>query len=614
MAKSGKGSKIVVWALVGGLVAGLGGFGVTNFGSSLGNVGSVGKTPIPVDAYARALRGELDALSAQMGTTVSFADAAQMGIEQRALGQVVVGATLDNETGRIGVSVGDKSVAEQIMDIPAFKGTSGKFDRETYKFALDRAGLNESEFEDQLRRESARTFLQGAVAGAVKPSQDYINTLLTYIGQQRDVTYIVLNTKDMPTDQPLPTDAQVEAFYQEHIADFTLPERKAITYIEMTPSMLADSVEVDQAMLQQAYDDNKDKYYTPERRLVERLVYPDAETAAAAKTRLDAGEVTFEELAKERGLELADLDLGDVSLDDLDSAGETVFAAAADTVVGPLDSNFGPALFRVNAVLPEQVTTFEEAEPELREEFAIDRARRVIEQKAEELNDMLAAGATLEELASETEAKVGTIEYYDGLTSDIAGYPEFRDIAGALSNEDFPEIHQLNDGGIFAARVDGTLEPTPRPLDEVRDEVVLAWQTAEMQALLRAEAETVKAALEANNMATLDAYTIETAQHVGRGQMLPNTPAVLNAHIFEMEQDAIDLVDGEEKIAIVRLDGVSDPDMESEEVVQMRGFLEQQAASQTAEALFQAYLTALRDDAGVQLNQTAMNAVKAQFQ
>lgn len=614
MAKSGKGSKIVVWALVGGLVAGLGGFGVTNFGSSMGNVGSVGKTPIPVDAYARALRGELDALSAQMGTTVSFADAAQMGIEQRALGQVVIGATLDNETGRVGVSVGDKSVAEQIMDIPSFQGASGSFDRETYKFALDRAGLNENEFEEQLRRESARTFLQGAITGGVKPSQDYINTLLTYIGQQRDVTYIVLNTKDLPSNQPLPTDEQIEAFYQDHIADFTLPERKSITYIELTPSMLADTVEVDQAMLQQAYDDNQDKYHTPERRLVERLVYPDADAAAAAKTRLDAGEVTFEDLAKERGLELADLDLGDVDIDELDGAGQAVFAAEADTIVGPLDSAFGPALFRVNAVLPEQLTTFEEAEPELREEFAIDRARRVIEQKAEELNDMLAAGATLEELDAEIDAKLGTIEYYDGLTSDIAGYPGFREVAGALSDEDFPEVHQLNDGGIFAARVNGTLEPTPRPLDEVRDEVVLAWQSAEMQALLRAEAETVKAALEAGNMATLDAYTIETAQNVGRGQMLPNTPAVLNAHIFEMENGAIDLVEGEEKVAIVRLDAVSDPDMEAEEVVQMRGFLEQQAASQTAEALFQAYLTALRDDAGVQLNQTAMNAVKAQFQ
>ena len=300
--------------------------------------------------------------------------------------------------------------------------------------------------------------------------------------------------------------------------------------------------------------------------------------------------------------------------DDLDGAGEGVFAAEADSVVGPLDSNFGPALFRVNAILPEQSTSYEEAKPDLRDEFAIDRARRVIEQQAEDLNDMLAAGATLEEVAAETEATLGTIEYYDGLESDIAGYEEFRSVANGLTVDDFPEIHELSDGGIFAARVDGDLEPSPIPLEDVRAEVVLAWQTAEMMDQLRTRAEALQAALDAGDMAALDEVEIQTAENVGRGQMLPNTPASLNNHIFEMEEGAVDLVEGAEKVVIVRLDGVSDPDMESEEVTQMRGFLEQQAASQTAEALFQAYLEALRSDAGVQLNQAALNAVKAQFQ
>lgn len=614
MAKAGKGSKIVVWALVGGLVAGLGGFGVTNFGGSVGNVGTVGDTPIPIEAYSRALRGELDALSAQMGTAVSFADASAMGIEQRALGQVVIAATLDNEASDIGVSVGDTAVADQIFTIQAFQGSNGEFDREAYKFALDRAGLTEAEFESQLRRESARTFLQGAVTGGIQASDNYVNLLLNYIGQQRDVTYIVINSTSLPATQPMPTDEQIEAFYNEHIADFTLPARKGITYVELTPAMLVDTVELDEGILEQAYEDNKDKYFTPERRLVERLVFADTAAAEAAKARIDSGEATFEDLATERGLELADLDLGDVAQADLDAAGEGVFAAEADSVVGPLDSNLGPALFRVNAILPEQSVTYEEAKDELREEFAIDRARRVIEQKAEELNDMLAAGATLEELASETETTLGTIEYYDGLESDIAGYEEFRTIANGLTADDFPEIHELSDGGIFAARVDGDLEPSPIPLEDVRSEVVLAWQSSEMQAQLRTRAEGLKAALEAGDKAELDEVEIQTAENVGRGQMLPNTPATLNNHIFEMEEGVVDLVEGEEKVVIVRLDGVSDPDMESEEVTQMRGFLEQQAASQTAEALFQAYLEALRSDAGVQLNQAALNAVKAQFQ
>ena len=59
------------------------------------------------------------------------------------------------------------------------------------------------------------------------------------------------------------------------------------------------------------------------------------------------------------------MDLGDVRKIDLGRAGDAVFAAAAGDIVGPLDSAVGPALFRVNAVLAAQETTFEEALPEL---------------------------------------------------------------------------------------------------------------------------------------------------------------------------------------------------------------------------------------------------------
>ena len=52
-----KGKNTVVWVLMGMLVLGLGGFGVTNFsGGSTAGIGSVRETEIPATDYARALR------------------------------------------------------------------------------------------------------------------------------------------------------------------------------------------------------------------------------------------------------------------------------------------------------------------------------------------------------------------------------------------------------------------------------------------------------------------------------------------------------------------------------------------------------------------------------
>ena len=62
-------------------------------------------------------------------------------------------------------------------------------------------------------------------------------------------------------------------------------------------------------------------------------------------------------------LTLDDIDLGDVSKSDLGAAGEAVFALASPGIVGPFMSDLGPALFRMNAVLAAQNTTFDAAKP-----------------------------------------------------------------------------------------------------------------------------------------------------------------------------------------------------------------------------------------------------------
>ncbi|NCM98254.1 MAG: peptidyl-prolyl cis-trans isomerase, partial [Rhodobacterales bacterium] len=102
-----------------------------------------------------------------------------------------------------------------------------------------------------------------------------------------------------------------------------------------------------------------------------------------------------------RGLTLADIDLGDVSQSDLGAAGEPVFALTGPGVVGPLQSDLGPALYRMNAILAAQETSFDQARDQLVVEFQLDAARRAIGDRAEAINDALAGGATLEDLARE---------------------------------------------------------------------------------------------------------------------------------------------------------------------------------------------------------------------
>ena len=82
------GKSVVVWVLLAMLVLGLGGFGMTNFGGRTTAIGSVGETEISVNDYARALRDEMNAATAQIGRSFTIAEAKQMGLDRQVQGRM----------------------------------------------------------------------------------------------------------------------------------------------------------------------------------------------------------------------------------------------------------------------------------------------------------------------------------------------------------------------------------------------------------------------------------------------------------------------------------------------------------------------------------------------
>jgi peptidyl-prolyl cis-trans isomerase D len=609
----GKLSKTFIWILMGLLIVGLAGFGATSLTGTARSVATVGEKEVSTDAYLRSLRSEINAYAAQVGRAVPVSEAQSLGIDRQVLSQLVTARGLDNEAARIGLSVGDEVVAEQLLQVPAFQGPDGSFDREAYSFALRNQGLSEAEFEEQLRDDTARTVLQSAlIAGNTLPDT-YIDTLLAYTGETRDFTWARLSGSDLQTGLPEPTEAELREYYEDNIDRYTLPEQRDITYAWITPDMIVDTVEVDEEALRAAYEERSDQFNMPERRLVERLVFSTEEAAEEALDRLGE-DFSFQDLVADRGLEMPDVDMGDVTREALGDAADGVFAAETGEVVGPLPSNLGPALYRINAVLDAQSTTFEEARPDLRGALALGRARRVIETLAQSIDDELAAGATLEEIADTTEARLGQINWYPGAEGDIAGYDAFREAAAALENGDFPEVMQLGDGGIFAMRLNTIQPPAPQPLEDVIDQVRRGWDTREQTEQLMEQAKGLAASLaESSDFEDLGLNpNAETG--LGRNAQLADLPPSLLPAVFEMEDGETRTVAGTGEVLIVRLDAINPVDRSDADVEQLANALRNQASNSIAEDLFRAFAGDVQRRAGVEINQNAINAVHAAIQ
>ncbi|MBL3673755.1 SurA N-terminal domain-containing protein [Paracoccus sp. KCTC 42845] len=610
------GKSTIVWVLMGLMVLGLGGFGVTSFSGGSTSIGSVGDTTITADDYARALRNQMNAYQQQTGQPMSMAQAQAMGLPQAVQSQLVTAAALEEQARRIGVAVGDEKVRQTILEAPAFRGPTGSFDRAAYAEVLRRENLSEAEFEREVRTDEARLLIQRAVAGGVSAPEAAVETTAKWILERRDVSWRELTADMLPAPVAEPDEETLKAWHSANADRFTAPELRKITYVWLTPEILAPEVQLDEAALRAAYDANIDEYQRPERRLVSRLVFPSAEEAEAAKAQIDAGTAPFESFVIQRGLQPEDAELGEVAQADLGAAGEAVFGLEQPGVVGPLQTDLGPALFSVHAILDPVNIPFEEAQQDLRAEAALDRAARTIEDRMAEYEDLLAGGATLEQVAEETELQLGTIEWSAGATPEegsIAGYQAFRDRAAEATEADFPELASLDDGGVFALRLDEIVPPTLRPFEEVRDEVEADWRRAETHRQLLALAAEQRLTTEAAEGQPAPEWT--EVKDITRDGWIENAPADAVARAFAMaEPGEIEIVDADNRVILLRLDSVDQADLAGEDAQRITDAVGDRLEQSLQSDLFDYYARAVQREAGISLDQSAINAINAQVQ
>ena len=610
----GKTSKTLVWILMALLILGLGGFGVTNLSGAVRTVGDVDGKEITINEYARALQQEMRAVEGQTGQPITFAQAQEFGLDRAVLGRLVVSKGMAAEAERIGISIGDENLRRELLAIPAFQGLNGGFDRDAYSFAMDQAGMSEREFEDSVRADTARSLLQAAIISGVTVPASYAGSVINYVGEQRDFTWVRLGEDNLTRPVSEPTQEDIKAYYEANQDKYMIPATRQITFVWLSPEMIIDSVEVSEDTLRALYDERESEYIRPERRLVERLVFPDQDSAETARSQLDAGQTSFEALVQGRGFELADVDMGDISQDDLDEAGEDVFAAPIGAMAGPVETDLGPALFRINGILPALSVSFEDARPGLREELAAERARRVIEAQTGNVDDLLAAGATLEELAAESDMQLGTLDWHEGAEDAIAGYEGFRAAATAVTADDFPQVETLEDSGIFALRLDGETAAHPAPLEDVRSQVSTDWRAAKIEIRLNELVNRLKPRLEAGTDFTSFGFNaiVETAQD--RSAFVPGTPGGFMEQVFQMQPGEMRVIPDDGGLVLVRLDGVNTPAPDAPEIAAVADGITQQVSDSISQDIFEAYAQSLQSRFAVTINQQALNAVHAQMQ
>lgn len=614
--KKKMGTQIVTWGFVALLIAGLASFDISPFAGSITTIGSVGKQEVSADEYARAVENALNSLSQQAQAPISFTQAREFGIDRNVLESLFNQAALDGENVRVGISASDADVASEIQKISVFLGPDGKFDRETYRFVLEQNNITEASFEAGLRKTLARDMLASIIQTGYTSPETLTQILYDWAGETRDFSVLLLQKDILDQTVDEPSDDQLMSYYDDHKDQFMAPEMRKITYAGLFPEDNASADAINDQALRELYQTRIDEYVIAPSLLVERLVYPNQNDARSAKLRLDNNTITFEELVFERGLALEDVDMGIVTRDDFtNNVADALFSVTLPGIIGPLDTELGPALFRVNAILDAQETTLDEVRPELSQVLAEESGRRNIINRIEIINDLLIGGASLADLSKEQDMVLETINFIPDSFSNgrLSDSVAFQNAVMALNVGDFPQTVSLEDGSFVVVELEAIIPPAPMPFADVKDDIRALLMAEDAEKALVANADEIKRAVQSGQ--ALESFgEVTTQKGFARSDISNTLPREFSPILFAMQTPGkLELVKGDGVIAIVRLDQIIEApqtgNRADNEKAALMGALSQSIA---ADAL-SLYNTALISRAGIDVDVNAINTINNSF-
>src|SRR4029079_5846005 len=195
-----------------------------------------------------------------------------------------------------------------ITSDPNFKGVSGAFDPARFQATIRQVGYTEQRYVADQRKVSLRRQIANTITAGLEPPKTLIEALVRFQNEQRSIDYVKLDAAQAGTiDAPSPE--TLAAYFEDHKAQFRAPEYRKMSFALITPDEIGKWSTVSDEEARKIFDERKDKMGTPEKREVSQMVFPTMEEATTARNRITSG-LSYEDLAKERGLNPADTDLG----------------------------------------------------------------------------------------------------------------------------------------------------------------------------------------------------------------------------------------------------------------------------------------------------------------
>lgn len=527
----------VAKVLMGLLVASFAIWGIRDVGSGMGDAFArwtgfgpqdlvkIGDVVVSSEQFRKDLNNDLQRIAAQTGNALTVDDARRLGLDQQVLDRIIDGAVLDARAEDLKLFVSDQVIVADVAANPTFQDGKGNFDQNRFRQLLRQNGLEEATFLANERKNRLRRTLTDLGATGTTLPRTLTEAMARYRDETRDARYfsVVVNESDVPAA----SDADLKKQYEATPAAYTAPEYRTIAAMKVEPADVASKVQVTDEEIAASFEQRKADYFTPEKRTILQLGFPDVAKAEAAKKRIDGGE-DFMKIATEMGAKESDITFADKTKDDfLDpKIAEAAFSLAEGQVSPPVSGDLTTALLKVVKVTPEVQKQLADVRDDVANRLKLDKAKDEIQSIYDAVEDARAGQTKFEDIAAKSGIPFTLVPAVSAAGKDKDGkdvdMPSKTELLKAAFSSDVGienDALTLQDGYIWY-EVREVIPSALRPLEEVKAQVTKDYVASKLRELATAKA---KAMIDkAGNTTKLDTLagevgaTIQTVTGVKR--------------------------------------------------------------------------------------------------
>jgi peptidyl-prolyl cis-trans isomerase D len=337
------------------------------------------------------IRAQMPGADAKMfDTPAARAETLELLVRERVLQTAMVKQHL---------TVTDERLQRLFVTDPQFaqlRNADGSINKEI----LNAQGMTSEMFAARLRQDLSLQQVLGGITGSVVVPGKALDSALDALLQRREIRLARFEAKDY-ADKVSPSDADIEAFYKQHEAEFRAPEQAQIEYVVLDMAAIKRGITVPEDELRKYYAENASRYTVAEERRARHILItadkdaaPDVKQKAKAKAEALLAEVrkapaSFAEVAKKNSQDPGSAAKGG----DLDFFGrgamvkpfeDTVFAMKPGEISNVVETDFGYHVIQLDAVRGGDKKPFEavraQIEDEVRQQLAVKRWAEAAEQ------------------------------------------------------------------------------------------------------------------------------------------------------------------------------------------------------------------------------------------